>query len=105
MGDDVIPDVRGRDVFLIDDGLATGYSAIAAGRMVKDLQPRSLVLGIPVSPEGSLRTVAPYFDEVYCLIAQEYPPFAVASYYQDFHDMSDNEVRRILRRASGTGEE
>jgi len=105
MGDDVIPDVRDKEVFLVDDGLATGYSVIAAARMVKDLAPRSLILGVPVSPEGSLRTVAPYFDEVYCLIAQEYPPFAVASFYQDFHDMSDDEVRRILKRAEGDEED
>ena len=105
MGDDFIPDVLGRDVFLIDDGLATGYSVIAAARMVKDLAPRSLILGVPVSPEGSLRTVAPYFDEAYCLIAQEYPPFAVASFYQDFHDMSDDEVRRILKRANHDGKD
>jgi putative phosphoribosyl transferase len=105
MGDDVIPDVRGKEVFLVDDGLATGYSVIAAARMVKDLEPRSLILAVPVSPEGSLRTVAGYFDEVYCLIAQEYPPFAVASFYQDFHDMSDDEVRRILKRANRDGQD
>lgn len=98
-GDDAVPEVRGRGAYLVDDGLATGYSMIAAARMVRGLGPESLILSVPVSPADSIRAVERHFDAVHCLVVQEFPPFAVASYYRDFHDMSDNEVREVLSRS------
>jgi predicted phosphoribosyltransferase len=99
-GSELPPTVSGVDVFMVDDGLATGYSMIAAANMIRKLNPRSLVLAVPVSPAHSLFAAEPYFDEIYCLIVQESPPFAVASFYQDFHDLSDEEVRETLRRSN-----
>jgi predicted phosphoribosyltransferase len=87
------------DVYLVDDGLATGYTAIAAAKMLRNQNPRSLVLAVPVSPRSSITAVQSYFDEIYCLITQASNSFAVASFYTDFHDMSDDEVREILLRA------
>jgi putative phosphoribosyl transferase len=90
--------VRGFDVVLVDDGLATGYTMMAAAKMVRKLEPRSLVLCVPVAPADSLEAVATSFDEAYCLIVQESPPFSVASSYLDFHDLSDEEVREALQK-------
>jgi putative phosphoribosyl transferase len=90
--------VAGKDVYVVDDGLATAYSMIAAAKMVRNLNPKSMILTVPVSPLSSLDAVEPYFDEIFCLIAQDKPPFAVASFYRDFHDMLDAEVREILVR-------
>ncbi len=101
-GSESPPAVRGLDVFLVDDGLATGYTMIAAAKMIRKQEPRSLVLLVPVAPADSLHAVASSFDEVYCLIVQETPPFAVASVYQDFHDLSDDEVREVLQRRHST---
>lgn len=98
LGMERLPDVRGKRVFLVDDGLATGYSMIAAAQMVRGLSASAATLCVPVSPEDSLELVRPYFDEMYCVIVQERPPFAVASFYGDFHDMSDGEVRDVLAR-------
>jgi putative phosphoribosyl transferase len=95
----IAPSVEGMDVYLVDDGLATGYTAIAAAKMLRNQNPRSLVLAVPVSPLSSVIAVQSYFDEIYCLIAQASNSFAVASFYTDFHDMSDGEVREILHRA------
>jgi len=97
--DKVAPSVEGMDTYLVDDGLATGYTAIAAAKMLRNQNPRSLVLVVPVSPRSSISAVQSYFDEIYCLIAQASNSFAVASFYTDFHDMSDDEVREILHRA------
>jgi putative phosphoribosyl transferase len=97
-GHDTPPLVADKDVYLVDDGLATGYSMIAAAKMVRNLGPKSMILAVPASPLGSLDAVEQYFDEIFCLIAQDKPPFAVASFYRDFHDMPDDEVRAILRR-------
>jgi predicted phosphoribosyltransferase len=98
VGHDRPPNVRGRRVYMVDDGLASGYTMIAAAQMVRRQEPAQLFLAVPVSPVGSLRAAEPYFDDVTCLIAQATHPFAVASFYADFHDMSDDEVREVLRR-------
>ncbi len=100
LGDDWRPEVQGMDVYMVDDGLATGYSVIAAASMIRKLEPRSLILCVPVSPVDSVHAVRAYFDKIYCLIAQERGPFAVASFYEDFHEMSDDEVREVVKRRS-----
>ena len=97
-GRDHPPEVRGKQVYLVDDGLASGFTMIAAARMIKECGPSRMTLCVPVSPHDSLRAVEPYFDDLYCLIEQARPPFAVASYYEDFHDLTDDEVRAILRK-------
>jgi putative phosphoribosyl transferase len=105
LGDNWKPKIRGMDVYMVDDGLATGYSVIAAASMIRKLEPRMIVLCVPVSPVTSIDAVRPYFDEIYCLIAQERGPFAVASFYEDFHDMTDDEVREVLERRSAALQE
>jgi len=92
------PEIRGMDVYLVDDGLATGYTMMAAAKMVRKLQPNSITLCVPVSPDNSVAAVTPYFDVIHCLIVQDFPPFAVASFYRRFPDMSDDEVREILKK-------
>jgi len=97
-GNDRPPEVRGMHVYLVDDGLATGYTMLAAATMVRKLGPESVTLCVPVSPRDSVGTVRSHFDEIHILFVQEKPPFAVASFYRDFHDLSDREVQEILDR-------
>jgi len=94
------PEVEGREVYLVDDGLATGYTMLAAAKMVSGRSPASMSLAVPVSPRRSLDEVAPLFDEAFVLIVQDGGPFAVASFYERFGDLSDEEVREALRRAN-----
>jgi putative phosphoribosyl transferase len=97
-GNESLPDVAGRNVWVVDDGLASGYTMMAAAKMLSRQKPKRLTLCVPDSPQGSLDAVEPYFDEVHCLIAQTHLPFAVASFFEDFADLTDDEVRRILHR-------
>ncbi len=99
LGGESPPAAGDRRVYMVDDGLATGYSMIAAARMIRKQKPARLILCVPVSPVSSIDAVRPEFDEIHCLIAQRSGSFAVASFYEDFHDMSDNEVRAVLDRA------
>ena len=99
LGNEALSPVEDRHVYMIDDGLATGYSMIAAARMIRRQKPARLILCVPVSPASSIETVRPDFDEIHCLFAQRSGSFAVASFYADFHEMSDDEVRAILSRA------
>ena len=91
-------DLRGTEVYIVDDGLATGYTVIAAAEMVTKRRPAALTLAVPVSPANSLKQVESYFDSAWCLFMQDLPPFAVASFYRDFHDLSDEEVLEVLKR-------
>lgn len=92
------PDVAGKNIYLVDDGLATGYTMVAAARMAAAGGPRTLTLAVPCSPADSLATVEPYFNDIYCLVSQEGPFFAVAAFYDDFTDLSDDEIRELLMR-------
>jgi len=94
--------IHGRHVYLVDDGLATGYTMMAAAEMVRKQSPRRLVLAVPVSPADSIREVEPHVDRLYCLMSQQHPPFAVASFYEDFSDLADAEVQAILMKRART---
>jgi putative phosphoribosyl transferase len=98
-GDKGPPEVKDRLVYMVDDGLATGQSMIAAARMIRKEKPAELILCVPVASIMSISAVQPEYDEIHCLIAQEPGSFAVASFYEDFHDLSDDEVRAVLARA------
>ena len=98
-GDRPFPNLGGRPVIVVDDGLATGYTMIAALRSARLRGAEQLVCAAPVSPADSLEGVRPYADRVVCpLVTTEYP-FAVASFYERFPDMSDDEVGELLRGA------
>jgi putative phosphoribosyl transferase len=96
-GDRPFPELQGRPVIVVDDGLASGYTMIAALRSARVRGAEELICAAPVSPADSLEAVRPYADRVVCpLVTREYP-FAVASFYERFPDMSDDEVRELLR--------
>jgi putative phosphoribosyl transferase len=95
-GGDPLPGMAGRTVYLVDDGLATGFTALAAARMLAAQGPAKVVLAVPVSSARTLRLLEPEVDDVFCLIEQSHPPFAVASFYSRFPDLDDEEVVRIL---------
>ncbi len=97
-GTDDPPAVEGRHVYLVDDGLATGYTALAGVDALGNLGPASVTVCAPVSPIDSIAWVAPHVDAVYVLLAQTAGSFAVASFYRDFHEMTDDEVRALLQK-------
>lgn len=89
-------DFDGRNVWLVDDGLATGLSAVAAARMIRSHGAEQLTVAVPCGPLDSARRLLDEADEVWCMIAQEGRGFAVASFYRDFHEMDDAEVVAVL---------
>lgn len=89
-------DPRGKTVIITDDGLASGYTMIAAVRSVKKQSPARVIVAVPCSPRSSVERLEREADEVVSLTVQEHGPFAVASYYDSFPDLTDGEVLAML---------
>ena len=90
--------VRGRTAIVVDDGLATGATALAAARYLRRLDAGRVVLAVPVSPEETLRRLAGEVDDVVCLLSPLHL-FAVGQAYETFGDTADEEVVRVLELA------
>jgi predicted phosphoribosyltransferase len=91
------PDVRGRTVVLVDDGLATGATMHAAVAALRQLQPVRIVVAVPTASPETCEEMRSEVDDVICAITPE-PFHAVGRWYQDFSQTSDEEVRELLAR-------
>ncbi|MDQ7841163.1 MAG: phosphoribosyltransferase [bacterium] len=90
-----LPSLEGRTVIVLDDGIATGATLIAALRAVRAMAPAHLVAAVPVAPPESVARMAREADEVVCLSAPEFFQ-AVGQFYEDFTQVEDAEVVAIL---------
>lgn len=92
------PQVKGRTVIVVDDGIATGGTVRAALDALKRLEPAHIVLAVPVAPVESARAFAGDVDEV---VAAQTPDlmWSIGGFYQDFRQTSDDEVATLLERA------
>jgi predicted phosphoribosyltransferase len=93
------PEVRGKTVLLIDDGIATGSTIRAAIRALKTQHPAQLIVAVPTSAASTYRELRPEVDEFISLLSPEVF-YGVGQWYEDFRQTSDEEVTELLRRAS-----
>jgi putative phosphoribosyl transferase len=94
-GGRALPSVRGRDVVLVDDGLATGVTAESALQALRSQNPRRLVLAVPVCSPDTARRLVPPADEVVCVVSTRHLT-AVGAWYHDFTQTTDDEVLELL---------
>ena len=92
------PELAGKTVVVVDDGLATGATMRAAVQALRAARPARIVVAVPVAARETAERLSETADEVVC-IATPQPFFAVGSWYQDFTPVDDREVRSLLREA------
>jgi predicted phosphoribosyltransferase len=92
------PDLRGREVVIVDDGLATGSTARAACAVARAAGAARVVLAAPVAPSGTVRALRSIADDV-VVVATPSPFAAIGQFYDDFTQTPDDEVVRLLDRA------
>jgi predicted phosphoribosyltransferase len=96
-GDRPPPDVAGRTVILVDDGLATGATMRAAIHALRQQQPAGIVVAAPTASPDTSEALKAEADDVICAMTPE-PFFAVGHWYEDFTQTTDGEVRELLAR-------
>jgi putative phosphoribosyl transferase len=92
------PDVKGKTVILIDDGLATGSTIRAAAQALRQQQPARIIVAVPVSAPETCDEYRIGVDEIICAVTPE-PFVGVGMWYLDFSQTTDEEVRDLLERA------
>jgi putative phosphoribosyl transferase len=98
-GDRAFPDLAGRTVILIDDGLATGSTMRAAVAALRQERPARVIVAVPTAPAETCEELRTIVDEMVCLITPD-PFYAVGLWYEDFSQTTDEEVRELLESAA-----
>jgi putative phosphoribosyl transferase len=88
--------LAGKTAILVDDGLATGYTMLAAIRAVREQHPARIVVGVPIAPSETLALLRSEADEVVCVHTPR-ELFAIGQFYGDFTQTNDDQVREALR--------
>ncbi len=97
------PDLQEREVIVVDDGVATGYTAIAAAGFAKKRGAKRVIVAVPVCPKDSSKRFRGYADEFLCYHRSGEMSFAVGMFYRDFHQLSDEETLEYIRKAKEKG--
>ncbi len=94
-GDAPYPDLAGKVVIIVDDGIATGSSVGAAVMSVKKRKPKEIIVAVPVAPSDAVETLTEDGNRVVCLETPG-PFLAIGEFYSSFDQVGDDEVKRIL---------
>jgi len=101
IGDRSRAEVEGQVAIIIDDGIATGATTLAAIQAVRSRKPRELVLAVPVAPLDTVKKLHSEVDAIVCLDTPE-DMGAIGYFYRDFHQIGDEEVIAALKRFPAT---
>jgi predicted phosphoribosyltransferase len=96
-GKKAFPKLEGKNVIIVDDGLATGYTMLAAIKSVKKLKPKKLIVAVPTASVNAVYLIEKEVDEIYCLNVRSSIVFAVADAYKEWCDLSEEEVLNYLK--------
>ena len=88
------PDVQGKTLIVVDDGLATGASMHAAVQALRALSPDAIVIAVPAAASSTVSRLRPFVDDIVTVIMPE-PFYAVSAWYDDFSQTTDEEVHAL----------
>lgn len=95
------PETAGKTIILVDDGLASGYTMLAAIQSVKKKNAAKVVVVVPTGSAGTVEMLLPRVNELVCLNVRTGHSFAVADAYRFWHDLTDEEVLSLLNQSPG----
>jgi putative phosphoribosyl transferase len=95
-GDRPFPDITNRTAVLVDDGVASGYTMLSAVKSIEKRKPKKIVVAVPTGSESAIKLLEPWVDEIVCLNVRTGPIFAVADAYEFWHDLTEEDVIKIL---------
>ena len=90
--------VSGRVAIIVDDGLASGFTMMAAVESVRHRRPTEIVVAVPVASEAAVKQVEKVADKIVTCATGFIPKFYIADFYRYWHDLSDDEVIRYLQQ-------
>jgi putative phosphoribosyl transferase len=93
------PEINGRTVILVDDGLATGSTMRAAVAALREQNPAGIVVGVPTASPSTCNELKEEVDDIICAITPE-PFHAVGIWYEDFSQITDEEVHELLKETA-----
>lgn len=91
------PELKGKNVLVVDDGLATGFTMMLACKVVKKEGAAKVIVGVPTGNPKALSLISPHVAFIACLNVRSTPFFAVADAYQSWSDLTEEEVERMIR--------
>jgi predicted phosphoribosyltransferase len=91
------PSVKNKMVIIVDDGLASGYTMLSAVEFVRRQEPEKIVVAVPTGSKRTVDFILPKVDELICLNIRSGFTFAVADAYENWYDLTDNDVISILQ--------
>ncbi|MDD1710201.1 MAG: phosphoribosyltransferase [Methanoregulaceae archaeon] len=95
-GGQSLPPIPGRIIIITDDGLASGYTMMAAVEAIRAEEPGKIIIAVPTGSSRAVAVLSGMVDTLVCLNLREHASFAVADAYQFWHDLDDDEVIRSL---------
>lgn len=89
-------DLKGKTAIVVDDGLASGYTMLAAVQSIRNANAKEIIAAVPVASASAAALVSGSVDRFEALIVSRQIPFAVADFYAIWHDVTDKEVKELL---------
>ena len=89
--------IQGKQIFMMDDGLASGFTMLAAIKMIKNYNPEKIFVAVPTAPLHTTQRIQPEVDQIFCPNIRDVWRFAVADAYQNWYDVPESEVLEILK--------
>lgn len=91
--------IQKKNIFILDDGLASGFTMLAAINMLKKYQPLKIFIAVPTAPLGTVKKINPHVDEIFCPNIRNLMWFAVADAYKNWYDIPETEVLKIINNS------